>query len=47
MNNDYEMNDVVSGPAQDGDWVELGEVSAETKGGFGQYSFDGGGGYYF
>ena len=47
MNNDYEVRDVVSGPAQDEEYVELGEVSTETKGGFGQFSFDGGGGYYF
>ena len=47
MNNDYEVRDVVSAPAQEQDFVELGEVSTETKGSLGQNAYDGGGGYYF
>jgi hypothetical protein len=47
MNNDYEVRDVVSAPAQDADVVELGDVSTETKGGGGQNFMDGGAGYYF
>ena len=47
MNNDYEVRDVVLAPARDEDFVELGEVSVETKGSQGQNVYDGGAGYYF
>ena len=47
MNNDYEVRDVVLVPTQDGEFVELGGVSTETKGSQGQNVYDGGAGYYF
>jgi hypothetical protein len=41
------MKDVVTTTTQDSDFVELGDVSVETKGGNGSHQFDGGGGWWF
>jgi hypothetical protein len=47
MRTELEMKDVVTTTTQDSDFVELGEVSVETKGGGGSHMFDGGGGWWF
>lgn len=47
MTNDQEMQDAVMASAQERDFVELGEVSVETKGSSGSNFLDGGPGWWF
>jgi len=47
MTTEHEMSEVVTTTTQDLDFVELGEVSVETKGGSGSHQLDGGGGWWF
>jgi len=46
MTSDQEVKDVVTTSTEDGEFVELGEVSVETKGGSGSQFLDGGPGWY-
>lgn len=47
MTTEHEMSEVVMATTQDVEFVELGEISVETKGGNGSHTFDGGGGWWF